>query len=851
MKLKELITKSKGQKSLAFRAAAFGAALMIAAGQTGCSAPAKEAPDSEEEAVETAEETPEETAEESSGTEAEETTVSEADTSVYMDASQDIETRVAALLSQMTVEEKAGQMIQAEQAALSAGDVATYALGSVLSGGGSAPRTGNMTEDWAARVNELKDEALETRLAIPLIYGSDCVHGNSNIYGTTIFPHNIGMGAAGDAELMEEYGKIVAAETRCDGIRWIFAPTLGNPQNELWGRSYEGFSERAEDIAPLAAAFVKGAQAGMTPGEYMDQNGVIATAKHFIGEGYTEGGRNQGDVVMDEDEFEDLLQNTLIIPYKAAVDAGARTVMASYNSVNGLKCHENGHILTDVLKGQLGFTGYVIGDYNGVAQVSGKNYAEKIANAVNAGVDMLMEPNDWKQVLGYLIDDINDGSISQERLDDAVTRILRVKFEAGLFEEKDHMDLEDSLKESVGSAEHREVAARAVRESLVLLKNDKISDKTVIESLGDMTDIAVVGAKANDMGSQCGGWTISWQGQQGNCTQGTTLIAGFVEATKAKGSKFYYSANGSQIDPASQAVIAVVGESPYAETAGDRSASTLAIDGVDRVALDNMFEQLESQNMDIPVIIILLTGRPVAIDEYVDKADAIVEAWFPGTEGEGVGQVLFGEEDFTGTLTYTWPWYPAGIEQKHEDPSVVLFNYGTGLRKDGSSIKEEGTAVIGEKPAKPEENAGPEVGYIDLSTCDYTVEGENFLPDSYLVTTGSANNISYADSFDGEWANAKWDIYLPESGNYTVHFIVASDGASGSMEIYYDSPSITDDGAAKKKLVPITATQSMTDYQDIPVTLMLEKGNYEFKLMNTKEGGPDVRLDCIRFENAG
>ncbi len=774
----------------------------------------------------------------------------EVDKSVYMDPTQDIDTRIKALMDQMTLEEKAGQMVQPEQAALEPGDVKKYGIGAVLSGGGSAPKGGNEIINWAERVNELKQEAAETRLGIPLIYGVDSVHGNSNVFGTTVFPHNIAMGAAADPELMKEYGRVVAEETRATGIQWIYAPTLANPQNELWGRSYEGFSENADDIGPLAAAFIEGAQGDYkgSNSDYLSDDRVVCCAKHFIGEGYTEGGRNQGDVVMDEKEFDEKLHSSLIKPYKAAVEAGVPTVMASYNSVNGLKCHENGYLLTDVLKGELGFEGYVSGDYNGAQQVSGNSYRQQVANTINAGVDLLMEPNSWKENISDIVKCVEDGTISEERLDDAVSRILRVKFQAGLFDYGIDTDTEKALREKVGCEENREVAAKAVRESLVLLKNDSYKEETVMEALDDFTSIAVVGSKANDIGAQCGGWTISWQGQTGNITDGTSIIAGFAKESADTGAKFYYSTSGADIDPSAQAVVAVVGESPYAETAGDRSDTTLTIDNGDKSVLDKTFETLENSGMDIPVIIVLLTGRPVTIADYVDRADAIVEAWYPGTEGQGVGQVMFGDYDFNGTLTYTWPWYASDIEEKFTDESKVLFKYGTGLKRDGSSIKSIGTTAIGPKPDKPKANEGAMSGYVDLSSCNYTVEGENYTADSYLITTGNANNISYAQNFGGQWANGKWDVFVPEEGEYTLHFMVAAAEDTNTVEIYYNTPTITDDGNANRTLVPIKATKSMDDYGDVTLDVRLNAGNYEFKLMNNTEDGADIRLDSIIFE---
>lgn len=636
-------------------------------------------------------------------TEVEESKLEEIDKSIYMDSSKSVEERIEALLVQMTLEEKIAQMVQPEQNGISLREITQYGVGSVLSGGGSAPRSGNEAEDWQKHINNMKQAALDSRLGIPLLYGVDAVHGHSNIYGATVYPHNIGLGAADDEELMKRMGTAVAEEVRATGIQWTFAPTLANPQNELWGRTYEGFGEDAELVARLGAAFIIGVQGELGKDEFLSESRVLATAKHYIGEGYTKAGINQGNVEMSEEEFNMLLHNTLLIPYKAAVDAGVRTVMASFNSVNGMKCHENGYLLNDVLKGELGFTGLVVGDYNGVQQVSGSTYKEQIVNAVNAGVDLMMEPYTWKDVIKNLKSAVEDGSVSQERIDDAVRRILRVKFEAGLFEEQIASDIENTLLAEFGSDEHRVIAREAVRKSMVLLKNNTIEGKTAMERLTDSNKILVVGSKANDIGAQCGGWTISWQGNVGNITKGTTILDGLRNAAGNK--EIAYNRDGT-ITGEEEAIIVVVGEEPYAETSGDRSSSNLTITNSDKALLQNMEESLKQAREDgVPVIMLLLSGRPVTIADYVEHFDAIVAAWLPGTEGDGVADVLLGEYDFTGTLTYTWPWYASDIEDKFDENKTenVLFKNGTGLTKDGSGIKNEGTIKIGVKPEKSEE----------------------------------------------------------------------------------------------------------------------------------------------------
>lgn len=604
----------------------------------------------------------------------------EVDQSIYMDSSAPIEDRVAALLAQMTLEEKVAQMVQAEQASITPEEVTAYGIGSVLSGGGSAPSTGNTPRDWQARVNDLVSASLESRLSIPLLYGIDAVHGNNNIYGATVFPHNIGLGAANDTELMEEIGTVVGEEVRAVGIPWTFAPTLGNPMNVTWGRTYECFSERPEDIAPLAFAYVEGLQGSLNKNDYMDQEHVIACAKHFIGEGYTTDGINQGNVDMTPEEFDELLANGVLDPYTSALNAGVLTVMASYNSVDGVKCHENKHLLTDVLKNELGFTGFVVSDYNAIEQTSGATYKDQVELCVNAGIDMFMEPNTWKECMETLLELVAEGRVTEERINDAVTRILRVKFTAGLFDTEPNNTTEQELFSSFGSDEHREVARRAVRESLVLLKNDPVGDETALSALSSSKNIAVVGQKAYDIGSQCGGWTITWQGKAGKITQGTTLIEGFDQAVDSDVA-LSHSLDASNCEGA-DAVIAVFGETPYAETDGDRTGSTLNICSSDCQSLDALRENLTVLPEDAPVIGIIIAGRPINISEYEDMFDAIIMAWLPGTEGDGVADVLFGDYDFTGTLKYTWMKDMNDIGSKDTaDADKILYPYGYGLKK--------------------------------------------------------------------------------------------------------------------------------------------------------------------------
>lgn len=610
------------------------------------------------------------------------------DTGVYMDASQNVEVRIEALLSQMTLEEKAAQMVQPEQNGLTPEDVKKYGIGSVLSGGGSAPASGNTMADWENRINELKQAAIESRLGIPLLYGVDAVHGNNNIYGTTVFPHNIGLGAAHDEQLMTQIGEVVAEEVRAAGVQWTFAPTLGNAQNERWGRTYECFNEDAGEVAVLGAAYIRGLQGEKGTEKYLDEDHVLACAKHFIGEGYTTGGTNQGNVDMTEEEFDALLDSGLLDPYTAALDEGVLTVMISYNSVDGVKCHENKHLIQEVLKDQLGFQGFVVSDYNAIQQTSGKNYKEQVRLSLDAGVDLFMEPYTWQDCMQAIIDLVESGEISMDRVDDAVSRILRVKFEAGMFEEEIGGTHEKELGEQVGSEDHRALARQAVRESLVLLKNDTVNGISALEALNQAKNIQVSGQKAYDMGAQCGGWTISWQGQNGKITKGTTIIEGIAEVTADRELKLTHDITGV-VNEEADALMVVVGEEPYAESDGDRTATSLVFSEKDQEVLKNVRESLGQRENRIPVVAVIVAGRPLDLTEYLDLFDGIVMAWLPGTEGAGVADVLFGDYEFRGTLPVTWlkdmeklpSIMEADLKDTQVDPQLALYERGTGLHK--------------------------------------------------------------------------------------------------------------------------------------------------------------------------
>jgi beta-glucosidase len=538
----------------------------------------------------------------------------------------------------MTVEEKIGQMVQADSSALTnKADVKNYFLGSVLSGGNSDPADGNSPVAWLRMATGFQEQALQTRLKIPILYGIDAVHGHNNIDGAVIFPHHIGMGATHDAKLVQRADRVTAEEVAGTGIRWAFAPCVAVAQDERWGRTYESYSEDPALVSKLGAASVRGFQDEKLCSA---SSCVLACAKHYIGDGGTQGGKDQGDTVCDEAT----LRKLYLPPYRAAVKAGVGSIMVSYSSWNGQKMHGNKHLLTDVLKGELGFKGFLVSDWAAIDQIS-KDYKRDVEQSVNAGLDMVMIPNRPGQKNNYVefIQDLKDlvaaGTVPQTRIDDAVRRILRVKVQMGLLEST---EADPTLTEAIGSSDHREVARKCVRESLVLLKNDKHT----LPLSNQIKNLAVVGEAADDIGVQCGGWTIDWQGRKGLVTHGGTTILSAIRQAVVPESTVTYSPDGSRLEQA-QVIVVVVGEPPYAEMMGDRTNLDLSADDAALVA--------KATATGKPVVTILLSGRPLILNSALGDSTALVAAWLPGTEGQGVADVLFGDAKFTGKLPRTWP----------------------------------------------------------------------------------------------------------------------------------------------------------------------------------------------------
>ena len=568
-------------------------------------------------------------------------------------------------MSTMTLDEKIGQMTQPDQQFLKdVSDIQKYHVGSLLSGGDSDPKPGNTLQDWTDMVDRYQSEALKTRLHIPILYGVDALHGHNNVLGAVVFPHNIGMGCTHNAELVQKAARITAEEVRATGINWAFAPCVTVPQDIRWGRTYEGLGETPEMPALLGGAAVRGLQGQ----DLADPLSVLACAKHYAGDGGTTWGTglhkmlDHGDTRVDEAT----LRRIHLQGYIAAIRAGAGSIMPSYSSWNGTKCSASRRLLTEILKQDLGFQGFLISDYNATDELPG-DYKAQVEQSINAGMDMVMVPQRYGQFFETLKQLVNEGRVPGARIDDAVTRILRVKFAMGLMDPNRSQLADRKLWRTFGSAEHRQVARQCVRQSIVLLKND---NKTLPLSK-QMPRIHVGGKNADDLGNQCGGWTITWQGESGNATPGGTTILAAIRRAVSGTTKVTFSKDGTGADGASVG-IAVIGETPYAEMQGDHADLTLAREDVK--AVENM------KRAGIPVVVVLLSGRPLIIEGVLAKSDAILAAWLPGTEGQGVSDVLLGDYKPTGKLTFSWPRSMAQVGAHKGDPGYnPLFAPGYGL----------------------------------------------------------------------------------------------------------------------------------------------------------------------------
>ena len=574
---------------------------------------------------------------------------------------------ISELIKEMTLEEKIGQMTQVDYRYLKdKSDITKYFLGSILSGGGSTPPT-NQPSSWVDLYNGFQKEALKTRLKIPLIYGIDAVHGHNNVFGATMFPHNIGLGCANDKLLVQKIAAATAAEVKATGLDWTFAPCVAVAQDERWGRTYESFSEDSDIVTKLGVASTIGYQ-----GRTLNKNSLLACAKHFVGDGNTVFGTgtnwykiDRGDVILEEEE----LRSKYIKPFKESIKAGVGSIMISYNSWKGKKLHGHKYLINDVLRGELKFDGIIISDWAGINEID-KDYKTCIIQSINAGIDMNMVPgslnpddNSYDDFIRLAIEAVKEGAIPIERIDDAVHRILKVKKQIGLF---DTPIKNPSNKNILGSKRHRDLARESVRKSLVLLKNE--NKILPLKKVGKK--ITLVGDHADNIGFQCGGWTIHWQGGSGNITPGSTILDAFKSAV-SDSNNIRYSKNADNL-LGSDIIVVAIGEEPYTEGVGDRDS--LLLPKKDKELLEKV------KRSKIPYVVILISGRPMIINKELDNSHAFIAAWLPGTEGEGISDVLFGDFDFTGKLSMTWPrsmkQIPINFGDSDYDP---LFEFGFGL----------------------------------------------------------------------------------------------------------------------------------------------------------------------------
>jgi beta-glucosidase len=574
--------------------------------------------------------------------------------------------QVKPLLARMTLDEKVGQMTQPEQEHVADNaDIESLFIGSVLSGGSSDPKAGNSLAAWRDLYDHIQQHTQKTRLRIPLLYGVDAVHGHNNVLGAVIFPHQIGLGCTRNAALIEKVERITAEEVRATGIQWAFAPCVTVPQDIRWGRTYEGFSEDPAIVRDLSGPAVRGFQTS----DLANPLAVLACAKHYIGDGGTAWGSSRDQRGLDQGDTrvnEATLRRMHLQGYISAIHAGVGSIMPSYSSWNGVKVSGDKALLTGLLKQELGFQGFLISDYNAIDQID-RDYKKAIETSINAGMDMAMVPGRYKEYIADLKQLVQEGKVPMDRIDDAVTRILRVKFAMGMMDPASSQMADRALSKSFGSPEHHAVGRQAVRESLVLLKNDR----RTLPLAKTAARIHVAGKSADDLGNQCGGWTIDWQGKSGPVTEGGTTLLAAIRKAVGKSMQVTFSADGTGVAGATVGVV-VIGEKPYAEGAGDRADLNLSPEDVATVN--------KVKAAGIPVVVVIYSGRPLILGSTMDTANAVIAAWLPGTEGDGIADVLFGDYKPTGKLSFAWP---RSMEQVAKHPGDAgynpLFALGFGL----------------------------------------------------------------------------------------------------------------------------------------------------------------------------
>ncbi|KAI3869318.1 hypothetical protein MKW92_053168 [Papaver armeniacum] len=604
------------------------------------------------------------------------TSIAEAEYMKYKDPKRPVGVRIKDLMKRMTLEEKIGQMSQIERTVATADVVKKHFIGSVTSGGGSWPAPKASAETWVNMVNDFQKGSLSTRLGIPIIYGIDAVHGNNNVYNATIFPHNVGLGVTRDPVLIRKIGAATALEVRATGIPYVFAPCIAVCRDPRWGRCYESYSEdhkivqqMTDIISGLQGEVPANSRKGV-PFVAAGNKNVAACVKHYVGDGGTTKGINENNTVTDAHG----LLSIHMPGYYTSIIKGISTIMVSLSSWNGVKMHANKNLITGFLKNFVHFRGFVISDWLAIDKITTPehaNYSYSVQAGVNAGIDMFMIPFNHTEFADVLTHHVKNNVISRSRIDDAVKRILRVKFTMGIFENP-MADL--SLVDHLGSQEHRELAREAVRKSLVLLKNGESADKTLLPLPKKAPKILVAGSHADNLGYQCGGWTSTWQGITGNdLTIGTTILQAIKNTVDATTQVVFNENPDAEFIKSNEFsyAIVVVGKHPYAESFGDSMNLTISIPGPNTI--NNVCGAIKC-------VVVVVSGRPVVIQPYLAKMNALVAAWLPGSEGQGVADVLFGDYGFTGKLARTWfknvDQLPMNVGDKHYDP---LFPFGFGL----------------------------------------------------------------------------------------------------------------------------------------------------------------------------
>ena len=768
----------------------------------------------------------------------------------------EIEAQIDDILPKLTLEQKVGQVIQGDTGSLTPEDVKKYRLGSVLSGGNSAP--GPLpyaeTKAWLEMADKYYNASIDdedVEIAIPIIWGIDAVHGHANLKGSIIFPHNIGLGAMNNPDLIEKIASITAHELTVSGHDWTFAPTLAVPQDLRWGRSYEGFSENPDLVKSYGDRIVIGLQGEFGSENFMGDGRVISSAKHFLADGATENGVDQGDALINEKE----LSKVHAAGYYSSIPAGVQTVMASFSSWQGRKLHGDKELLTDVLKGKMGFNGFVVGDWNGHGQVPGCINTD-CPQSLNAGLDMYMAPDSWKGLYESTLQHVKDGTIAIERLDDAVRRILRVKLLSGIFQKGAPSTRANAGNENLlALPEHRDVARQAVRESLVLLKNNN-----QLLPIDPSKTILVVGDGASSISKASGGWTLSWQGtghSNDKFPNGESILQGIEKIVDGAGGKLIFSKDGDTSIKA-DVVIAVYGEDPYAEFQGDRENLAFIPNGFDTKKLSTYKEN------GIPIVSVFLSGRPMWANTEINNSDSFVAAWLPGSEGGGISDMLFKTDpsfDFTGRLSFTWP--ASAVVSKNNNQA--LFEIGYGL----SYTSTDQIDFLSE-------NSGLENSEI-ASTGEYFNKGDVVAPwDIWLISGKLEKQIASFPSSVGGLIISKTDHMAQEDAlriNWTKsdgdYFRISSvkpndltRQSNGAMKLAFNAKSFTgsdstlqigqcDDSFNCNKTLEIKISGEWKEYL-IPLSNFEELGIDMSKIISSilikAEAGVDIGLSNVRLE---